>query len=202
MTEDRAKAYYNFYMNKKNRKVMDLVTLEAFYTLGKKINPVIERNKIPGLNVLDEWIKWLSYGESQYRDSALSLFNKPAGSLSIKELGVLLDYNTYQKYADLFRKYKNLECDKNEALDVYKFMIENNLSRLELMLLTSKDMDAVQEKVECYGNLYHDDLFKLINKSIADYENIPIEDAYLIRFYYDNDLENDIVEEKNLKRRR
>ena len=110
------------------------------------------------IDVLDEWIKWLSYVNDD-DEKYLSENNKSLKEMSLEELKKYQDIQSQLLMCELFKKYSKKQCSKEEHDIVYNYM---NNSIIDLM--NTKINDQEREEIE-----------KIVNKAV---EKFGITGAY------------------------
>ena len=131
------------------------------------------------IDVLDEWIKWLSYVNDD--EKYLSENNKSLKEMSLEELKKYQDIQSQLLMCELFKKYSKKQCSKEEHDIVYNYM---NNSIIDLMNTKIND----QEREEIEKNLKHlkkqsiVDVEGFIELKLKNYKELSKVDAYVLHF--------------------
>ena len=132
------------------------------------------------INVLDEWIKWLSYVDED-DEKYLSENNKSLKEMSLEELKKYQDIQSQLLMCELFKKYSKKQCSKEEHDIVYNYM---NNSIIDLMNTKIND----QEREEIEKILKHlkkqsiADVEEFIELKLKNYKELSKVDAYVLHF--------------------
>ena len=132
------------------------------------------------IDVLDEWIKWLSYVNDD-DEKYLSENNKSLKEMSLEELKKYQDIQSQLLMCELFKKYSKKQCSKEEHDIVYNYM---NNSIIDLMNTKIND----QEREEIEKNLKHlkkqsiVDVEGFIELKLKNYKELSKVDAYVLHF--------------------
>ena len=132
------------------------------------------------IDVLDEWIKWLSYVNDD-DEKYLSENNKSLKEMSLEELKKYQDIQSQLLMCELFKKYSKKQCSKEEHDIVYNYM---NNSIIDLMNTKLND----QEREEIEKNLKHlkkqsiVDVEGFIELKLKNYKELSKVDAYVLHF--------------------
>lgn len=132
------------------------------------------------IDVLDEWIKWLSY-VNEDDEKYLSENNKSLKEMSLEELKKYQDIQSQLLMCELFKKYSKKQCSKEEHDIVYNYM---NNSIIDLMNTKIND----QEREEIEKNLKHlkkqsiVDVEGFIELKLKNYKELSKVDAYVLHF--------------------
>ena len=132
------------------------------------------------IDVLDEWIKWLSYVNDD-DEKYLSENNKSLKEMSLEELKKYQDIQSQLLMCELFKKYSKKQCSKEEHDIVYNYM---NNSIIDLMNTKIND----QEREEIEKILKHlkkqsiVDVEGFIELKIKNYKELSKVDAYVLHF--------------------
>lgn len=132
------------------------------------------------IDVLDEWIKWLSYVNDD-DEKYLSENNKSLKEMSLEELKKYQDIQSQLLMCELFKKYSKKQCSKEEHDIVYNYM---NNSIIDLMNTKIND----QEREEIEKILKHlkkqsiVDLEGFIELKLKNYKELSKVDAYVLHF--------------------
>lgn len=131
------------------------------------------------IDVLDEWIKWLSYVNDD--EKYLSENNKSLKEMSLEELKKYQDIQSQLLMCELFKKYSKKQCSKEEHDIVYNYM---NNSIIDLMNTKIND----QEREEIEKILKHlkkqsiVDVEGFIELKLKNYKELSKVDAYVLHF--------------------
>ena len=117
---------------------------------------------------------------------SFNLYSKHVKELEISELSTLLNYKKYVRNYYLFKKYKNYLASKEEAVEVYDYMLNNDFNDVALEILDGEELKNVavlQQKInnQCGGSL--EKLKGVINNYLDRYQSISIEEAFLVHIY-------------------
>ena len=132
------------------------------------------------IDVLDEWIKWLSYVNDD-DEKYLSENNKSLIEMSLEELKKYQDIQSQLLMCELFKKYSKKQCSKEEHDIVYNYM---NNSIIDLMNTKIND----QEREEIEKILKHlkkqsiVDVEGFIELKLKNYKELSKVDAYVLHF--------------------
>ena len=132
------------------------------------------------IDVLDEWIKWLSYVNDD-DEKYLSENNKSLKEMSLEELKKYQDIQSQLLMCKLFKKYSKKQCPKEEHDIVYNYM---NNSIIDLMNTKIND----QEREEIEKILKHlkkqsiVDVEGFIELKLKNYKELSKVDAYVLHF--------------------
>lgn len=132
------------------------------------------------IDVLDEWIKWLSYVDED-DEKYLSENNKALKKMSLEELKKYQDIQSQLLMCELFKKYSKKQCSKEEHDIVYNYM---NNSIIDLMNTKIND----QEREEIEKILRHlkkqsiVDIERFIELKLKNYKELSKVDAYVLHF--------------------
>lgn len=132
------------------------------------------------IDVLDEWIKWLSYVNDD-DEKYLSENNKSLKEMSLEELKKYQDIQSQLLMCELFKKYSKKQCSKKEHDIVYNYM---NNSIIDLMNTKIND----QEREEIEKILKHlkkqsiVDVEGFIELKLKNYKELSKVDAYVLHF--------------------
>lgn len=132
------------------------------------------------IDVLDEWIKWLSYVDED-DEKYLSENNKSLKEMSLEELKKYQDIQSQLLMCELFKKYSKKQCSKEEHDIVYNYM---NNSIIDLMNTKIND----QEREEIEKILKHlkkqsiADVEEFIELKLKNYKELSKVDAYVLHF--------------------
>ena len=132
------------------------------------------------IDVLDEWIKWLSYVNDD-DEKYLSENNKSLKEMSLEELKKYQDIQSQLLMCELFKKYSKKQCSKEEHDIVYNYM---NNSIIDLMNTKIND----QEREEIEKILKHlkkqsiVDVEGFIELKLKNYKELSKVDTYVLHF--------------------
>ena len=118
---------------------------------GTRLCIVIPGEQIPGIDSLNEWIKWLSYKTSFEQEKITSISLKTVTDLIIDDLETLLQYKKEEKMTLLFKKYKSNECTVDEFMEVYNYM-SNSITDLMLRKLTRSELEAANMELSKFND--------------------------------------------------
>lgn len=129
-----------------------------------------------------EWIKWLSYEPEFEKNRIEHLNSKGSNNLSYEELNELDHYMKRKRMAQLFKKYDNMECSKEEYMEVYSYMSNESIITLMLDKLTIQEIKYANEEITRLRELSNEDLSqKIRTESQKDnYLNLSMVNAYIL----------------------
>ena len=129
-----------------------------------------------------EWIKWLSYEPEFEKNRIEHLNSKGSNNLSYEELNELDHYMKRKRMAQLFKKYDNMECSKEEYMEVYSYMSNESIITLMLDKLTIQEIKYANEEITRLRELSNEDLSQKIRiESQKDnYLNLSMVNAYIL----------------------
>ena len=109
-----------------------------------------------------EWIKWLSYEPEFEKNRIEHLNSKGINNLSYEEINELNYYMKRKRMAQLFKKYDNMECSKEEYMEVYSYMSNESIINLMSSKLTRDEIQYVKEEITRLIELSNEELNKKI----------------------------------------
>ena len=129
-----------------------------------------------------EWIKWLSYEPEFEKNRIEHLNSKGINNLSYEEINELNYYMKRKRMAQLFKKYDNMECSKEEYMEVYSYMSNESIINLMLDKLTIQEIKYANEEITRLRELSNEDLSQKIRiESQKDnYLNLSMVNAYIL----------------------
>ena len=129
-----------------------------------------------------EWIKWLSYEPEFEKNRIEHLNSKGINNLSYEEINELNYYMKRKRMAQLFKKYDNMECSKEEYMEVYSYMSNESIITLMLDKLTIQEIKYANEEITRLRELSNEDLSqKIRTESQKDnYLNLSMVNAYIL----------------------
>lgn len=92
---------------------------------AKFIHGAVKRNIDP----IAEWIKWLSYVPESQKSKIQQLESKTVREISLEEI---YQYRYQEKMANLFKLYGTNNISKAEYLEVYNYMSEQSIKRINV----------------------------------------------------------------------
>lgn len=134
---------------------------------------------VPGLNILDIWIKFTSYLKPEEVLLLKQIKNKNTKSISQNELDEYSKIKEQLRVAELFKKYKNSECNNKEQEFIYNLMMHTSLDLFMQSRLTEEELNLSYRflsDLETSGNL--EDYIKL--KQQESYEKLSIYESYVL----------------------
>lgn len=148
---------------------------------GTRLGIVIPGEQIPGIDSLNEWIKWLSYKPSFEQEKITSISLKTVTDLTIDDLETLLQYKKEEKMTLLFKKYKSNECTADEFMEVYNYM-SNSITDLMLRKLTSSELEVANMELSKFNDFDTEKLDEKIKttKNEEDYNALSMIDSYVV----------------------
>ena len=129
-----------------------------------------------------EWIKWLSYEPEFEKNRIEHLNSKGSNNLSYEELNELDHYMKRKRMAQLFKKYDNMECSKEEYMEVYSYMSNESIINLMLDKLTVQEIKYAEEEIKKLITGSSEELTKKIKveSQKENYLSLPMVDAYIL----------------------
>ena len=129
-----------------------------------------------------EWIKWLSYEPEFEKNRIEHLNSKGSNNLSYEELNELDHYMKRKRMAQLFKKYDNMECSKEEYMEVYSYMSNESIINLILDKLTVQEIKYAEEEIKKLITGSSEELPKKIKveSQKENYLSLPMVDAYIL----------------------
>ena len=129
-----------------------------------------------------EWIKWLSYEPEFEKNRIEHLNSKGINNLSYEEINELNYYMKRKRMAQLFKKYDNMECSKEEYMEVYSYMSNESIINLMSSKLTRDEIQYVKEEITRLIELSNEELNKKIKIESQKnyYLNLSMVDAYIL----------------------
>ena len=174
--------------------------------------PVIS-DSIPNRNnVLDEWIRFLSYFKPEELLFLNELDSKTTDQLTIKEMEEYHKIKKQMEMSELFTKYKNKNCSKEEHELVVKHM-DNSLKDFMKERLTEEEIKQSRKILSEFRKMSEFELGKYIDRQMTNYNNLTILEAYILyevreikNYKYNSELNEKIRTDKSereiaLKRR-
>ena len=129
-----------------------------------------------------EWIKWLSYEPEFEKNRIEHLISKGINNLSYEEINELNYYMKRKRMAQLFKKYDNMECSKEEYMEVYDYMSNESIINLMSSKLTRDEIQYAKEEITRLIELSNEELNKKIKIESQKnyYLNLSMVDAYIL----------------------
>ena len=129
-----------------------------------------------------EWIKWLSYEPEFEKNRIEHLNSKGINNLSYEEINELNYYMKRKRMAQLFKKYDNMKCSKEEYMEVYSYMSNESIINLMSSKLTRDEIQYVKEEITRLIELSNEELNKKIKIESQKnyYLNLSMVDAYIL----------------------
>ncbi len=148
---------------------------------GTRLGIVIPGEQIPGIDSLNEWIKWLSYKPAFEQEKITSISLKTVTDLTIDDLEILLQYKKEEKMVLLFKKYKSNECTADEFMKVYNYM-SNSITNLMLRKLTSSELEVANMELSKFNDFDTEKLDEKVKtaKNEEDYNALSMIDSYVV----------------------
>ncbi len=146
-----------------------------------RLGTVVPGEQIPGIDSLNEWIKWLSYRPSFEQEKIASISLKAVTDLTVDDLEILLQYKKEEKMVLLFKKYKNRECTTNEFMEVYNYM-SNSITDLMLRKLTNSELETANMELSKFNDLDIEKLAEKVKtaKKEEDYNALSMTNSYVV----------------------
>lgn len=148
---------------------------------GTRLGAVIPGEQIPGIDSLNEWIKWLSYKPSFEQEKITYISLKTVTDLTVDDLETLLQYKKEEKMTLLFKKYKSNECTADEFMEVYNYM-SNSITDLMLRKLTRSELEAANMELSKFNDFDTEKLDEKVKttKNEEDYNALSMIDSYVV----------------------
>lgn len=129
-----------------------------------------------------EWIKWLSYEPEFEKNRIEHLISKGINNLSYEEINELNYYMKRKRMAQLFKKYDNMECSKEEYMEVYDYMSNESIINLMSSKLTRDEIQYAKEEITRLIELSNEELNEKIKIESQKnyYLNLSMVDAYIL----------------------
>ena len=146
-----------------------------------RLGTIVPGEQIPGIDSLNEWIKWLSYRPSFEQEKIASISLKAVTDLTIDDLEILLQYKKEEKMVLLFKKYKNKECTTDEFMEVYNYM-SNSITDLMLRKLTNSELETANIELSKFNDFDTKKLAEKVKtaKKEEDYNALSMTDSYVV----------------------
>ena len=131
-------------------------------------------------NTLDIYIKFMSCLEDNEITFLESLKDKDIFSLSQIDLDKYYRIRTQLNMTELFKKYKNRECTKEEHDRVFEYMKNNPLKKFVRNKISDNDKYKVQKFIENLSNESGQSLKEYIELQESKYDELSIYDSYVL----------------------
>ena len=126
---------------------------------------------------IDIWIKFVSYFKKSELEFLEDMKNKDIDDMEVSELERYTELSRQNKVANLFKKYKEKNCTKEEHDAVKKFMEQNDLENFVNSRMTDEEIGDARSFI---NDLTKDQLQEYINVTNLNYENLSVYDAYVL----------------------
>lgn len=156
--------------------------------------------------VLDEWIRFSSYINPEEVLLLNELNNKTIEQLSTEEIEIYLKIKEQIEISELFIKYKNRNCSKEEHDRVVKYM-DISLRYFMQEKLTKEEIEQSYEMLSEFRKKTKSELIEYIDRQMVNYDNLTILEAYIlyevkeIKYNKDNIELNDIIRNEQIERK-
>ena len=132
------------------------------------------------INVLDEWIKWLSY-VNEDDEKYLSENNKSLKEMSLEELKKYQDIQSQLLMCKLFKKYSKKQCSKEEHDIVYNYM-DNSIIDLMNTKINDQEREEIEKILKYLKKQSIADVERFIELKLKNYKELSKVDAYVLHF--------------------
>lgn len=156
-------------------------------------------------NVLDEWIRFLSYLKPEELLYLNELNSKILNELTTQEIEQYLKIKKQRAMSELFVKYRNKDCTKKEHDQVIKFM-DNSLKSFMRERLTEEEIKKSYILLGEFEQMSKSELNEYIDKQKNNYYNLNVFEAYIlyevreISYNRDNSELNDRIRSNQIER--
>jgi len=130
-------------------------------------------------NVLDEWIRFLSYIKSEELLFINELERKKIELLTTAELEQYSKIKNKKEMAKLFIKYKNKDCSREEYDIVLKYM-DNQLEKFMQDSLTEEEIKHSNKILFEFSKMSQFELKDYIDNQMINYDSLTILEAYIL----------------------
>lgn len=130
-------------------------------------------------NVLDCWIKFLSYFKIEELLYLSEMNNRNLSELTMEEVERYLKIKNQKIMLNLFVKYKNRNCTREEHDQVIKFM-NNSLKVFMKERLTEEELKKSYVLLAEFRQMSKSELDEYINKQESRYDNLSVLEAYVL----------------------
>lgn len=132
------------------------------------------------IDVLDEWIKWLSYVNDD-DEKYLSENNKSLKEMSLEELKKYQDIQSQLLMCELFKKYSKKQCSKEEHDIVYNYM-NNSIIDLMNTKINDQEREEIEKILKRLKKQSIVDVEGFIELKLKNYKELSKVDAYVLHF--------------------
>lgn len=132
------------------------------------------------IDVLDEWIKWLSYVNDD-DEKYLSENNKSLKEMSLEELKKYQDIQSQLLMCELFKKYSKKQCSKEEHDIVYNYM-NNSIIDLMNTKINDQEREEIEKNLKRLKKQSIVDVEGFIELKLKNYKELSKVDAYVLHF--------------------
>ena len=151
-------------------------------------------------NVLNEWIRFSSYINPEDLLFLEDLENKSIEQLTKRELEKYLKIKEQITISELFIKYKNKDCSKEEHDQVVKYM-DKSLKCFMQEKLTEEEIEKSHQILSEFNKMPNSELIEYINRQMINYNNLNLFEAYIL--YKVREIQyNKVINELNKKSRK
>ena len=126
---------------------------------------------------IDIWMKFVGYFKKSELEFLEDVKNKDIDDMGVSELKRYTELSRQNKVANLFKKYKEKNCTKEEHDAVKKFMEQNDLENFVNSRMTDEE---IGDATSFISDLTKDQLREYINVTNVNYENLSVYDAYVL----------------------
>ena len=130
-------------------------------------------------NTLDEWIRFLSYVKPDEKNFLKELNSRSLGQLTTDEIKKYLKIKEQKRMADLFIKYKNKNCTREEHDSVSGYM-KNSLKDFMRNRLTESELDESYEILDVLRKKEIPELECYVKSKTDNYSDLTLFEAYIL----------------------
>ena len=128
---------------------------------------------------LDEWIRFSSYIKPEELLFLNKLNSKPIDQLTTDEIGKYHKFKELKMMPQLFKKYKDRNCSKEEYDRVIKYM-DNSLETFMRDRLTEEEVQQSYKLLSQFRKMSILELDEYIEKQMINYNNLTLLEAYIL----------------------
>lgn len=147
---------------------------------NKLLYVVKSKSPCARIDVLEEWIKWLSYVNEE-DVKYLGESNKKLKEMTLEEIKKYKNVQEQQIMKELFKKYAMKKCSMEEHDMVYNYM-DNSIVDLMNSKINSKERRKIEELLDNLKKQSIDEVEKLIQVKLSDYVKLSKVESYVLHF--------------------
>lgn len=147
---------------------------------NKLLYVVKSKSPCARIDVLEEWIKWLSYVNKE-DVKYLGESNKKLKEMTLEEIKKYKNVQEQQIMKELFKKYAMKKCSMEEHDMVYNYM-DNSIVDLMNSKINSKERRKIEELLDNLKKQSIDEVEKLIQVKLSDYVKLSKVESYVLHF--------------------